>query len=140
MPLGSLPMSHWGCFTCGTRQLAHGHTQYPACLTPSTHTPHGWLLMPALEGNECEPLQTASEHAQRAGSTLWDWEKAYKLEHSAPPNGKQKGLCQHSPWLCRVKRRHTILRISTPQPTGNKKCGAGVSKKDLRQPQNFQQA
>lgn len=140
MPLGSLPLS-LGMFHLWN--LSTGSWAYlMLCMLHATPTyiPHGWLFVPALEGNECEPLQIASEHAQRASSTLWDWEKVYKLEHSTPSYRKQKRTCQYSPWLCRIKRRHTILRTPTPQPRGNKKCGAGVSKKGLREPQNLQQA
>lgn len=39
------------------------------------------------------------------------------------PRGKQTGGYQNPAWLCKIERRHTILRIPSRR---NKKCGAGV--------------
>ena len=65
-------------------QLINGHSKYFAALT---HTPphHVTGLCTFLQGGKWKPLQMASEYMQKAGPALQDWEKACKLEHSAPP-------------------------------------------------------
>ena len=66
------------------------------CTSDLPHPPPcGQLPVCVLEGREWELRHMASEHAQKVGPKLWDWEKAYKLEHSAPPQGKQMEGCQH---------------------------------------------
>lgn len=120
----------------GTPSALHAWPPIP------TNIPQSWLLVSSLEGNECEPLQAGSEHVQKTGPTLWDWEKGNNMSTLAPPYRKQKERCRHSPWLCRIKKSHTILKVSTlPTHTlwGNMKW-AGVSKKGFREPQNLQQA
>ena len=39
-----------------------------------------YLPVYAPESSKCKPLQVTCEHVQKAGSTLWDWEKVHKLE------------------------------------------------------------
>lgn len=104
----------------GPCQLAHWHSQCSACLPPThTHTP--WQQpVHALEGDACELLETASEYAQKAGPTLWDWKRAHKFEHLALPYRKQVGGCQHPPFFYKIKRRHTILRTPTPPQEGTR--------------------
>lgn len=86
---------------------------------PHTHTP--WQQpVHALEGDACELLETASEYAQKAGPTLWDWKRAHKFEHLALPYRKQVGGCQHPPFFYKIKRRHTILRTPTPPQEGTR--------------------
>lgn len=110
---GSPSKSLWICLFCRSRQLAHWNSRSSECsFSPHTHMPHGQLPVHALQGDECEPLQMVSDHAQKAGPTLWDWERQHKPEHLTPSYRKSSGRCQHLPWLCRIKKRHTILRTS----------------------------
>ena len=80
-------------------------------------------------------VSMASEHTQKAGCTLQDWEKAHTLGHLAPPQEKQMRGSQHLTWLWRMNRRHIIL-IIRPLPKREQECGAGVSTEGLRKPQN----
>lgn len=111
--LGSLPTSCWDASPTDypLHQMAHRHFQCSACLTPTpTHISHSWLPVQAPEGNKYSPLQTASEYAQKAGPTQWDWEKAPKLKHSASTLEKANGRLSAPTWLCMIKTRNTIFK------------------------------
>lgn len=61
---------------------------------PHTLPQYACLPVRTPKGSRCEPLQMANEREQTAGLTVWNWEKAHKVEHSALPYGKQTGGCQ----------------------------------------------
>ena len=72
---GSLSMSCWECLTCRSPKWPTGTSN--AKHASLAHTPlHDWLPLCTTVGRESKPLQTASEHTQKAGPALLDWERA----------------------------------------------------------------
>lgn len=116
---GSLPKRQWGIPYLWIPQLAQSS---PMLHIPHPHTFSMWALG-AHEDGKYEPLQMASEHTQKASPTLWDWEKARKQAFSP---ALEKTHSRHLTWVCRIERRHKILRISLLSRR-DKKCGTGVS-------------
>ena len=96
------------------------------------HTPCGWLPVHTPKGSEWEPSQTPSEHAQKASPTLQDLEKA---EHSTLSLDKQTGGCRRQVRLCRIERRHRILRIP-PNQEGTRSMEQSYPQKRSEKPPN----
>ena len=72
---GSLSMSCWEGLTCRSPKWPSGTSN--AIHASLAHTPpHDWLPLCTVVGRESKPLQTASEHTQKAGPALLDWERA----------------------------------------------------------------
>lgn len=95
--------------------------------------PHGWL--PAHADGECKPLQTATEHVQKASPMLWNWESTHILEHLRAQSWKSRQEALSAwPGLCGITRRYTILRIHPPKSEWDvwSRCVHG---KDPRKPQ-----
>lgn len=90
-----------------------------------THAKLRLALCACLQGNKSEPLQTACEHAQKTSTTLWDLENPHKLEHLAPPQGKQATGKQSA--LCLACQDQEAYSLKNYPPRGNKKCAAGVA-------------
>ena len=68
-------MSCWECLTCRSPKWPTGTSN--AIHASLAHTPlHNWLPLCTMVGRESKPLQTASEHTQKAGPALLDWDKA----------------------------------------------------------------
>lgn len=121
----SPPTGQWGCLVIDIQKWPTGS---PSAYVPHPYTPpsSGQLTVCTSNGSKSKPLQKASEHVQKAGLTLQDWEKLYKLEQSTLHMGN-----------------HTIRRLSAPKLAlqdlekaqtlrnshlkGNKKYGGDIS-------------
>ena len=84
---------HTGTPAGGPSTVAWAALMLFACY-PHTLPQYACLPVHTPEGSRCEPLQMANECEQKAGLTVWNWEKAHRLEHSALPYGKQTEGCQ----------------------------------------------
>lgn len=104
----------------------------PNTLQAHPHIPlYGQLLVHVPYGSRYKPLQTARECIQKVSQTLQDWEKAHQFEHShSPRESKWEAV---SIWLCRIMRRHNIVRNHWTW-RGKKKRGAGASVEGLKKP------
>lgn len=94
--------------------LAAGSWTSPALCVPHPHTllPYDRVPVHAPRASKGGLVWMISEHVQKAGLNLQPKRnKTTKLEHTAPPSRKQKGVCQHLEWLCRVEKMHTCFRI-----------------------------
>lgn len=119
-PSGSLPISHWGHVDC--RLLPTG----PWVLT-TIHTPHTHSLSPAVAS--CQHMLPQMTNASLYKQLVSKHRKPTQLcgTGSTFTNLSISGHCHKEnncealsiqPWICRIKRRPTILRISHPR--GNK--------------------
>lgn len=65
------------------------------------------------------PCRLLVSTCKKTGQALWHWDGGHKLEHfqHCLREKEKTGGCQYLVWLCRIERRHKILRLSSQEET-----------------------